>query len=81
MELRNVTRIPMAALPGPARDELPDFLCERGFRLESELGPDDLARLDLTDGAGRIPGAPSGRLGICLARVHPSAPSVPGAPR
>jgi hypothetical protein len=99
MELRNVTRIPMAALPGLAWrwtastarrqalrfglacDELPGFLSERGFRLESELGPHDLAHLYLTDGAGQIHGGPSGWLGFCLTRVHPSAPRVLGAPR
>ena len=57
---------------GLDRDELPSFLSERGFRLESDLGPDDLARRYLTDHAGRAYGKPSGWLGICLARVAPA---------
>ena len=54
---------------GLDRQELPGFLSTRGFRLERDVGPDDLAHAYLTDGAGRCHGKPSGWLGICRARV------------
>jgi methyltransferase (TIGR00027 family) len=52
-----------------SRHVLADFLYERGFALESNLGPGDLERTYLTDDAGTSHGRPSGWIGICRARV------------
>jgi methyltransferase (TIGR00027 family) len=54
---------------GISRDAVADFLHERGFALEANLGPDDLERAYLTSGEGTSYGRPSGWIGICQARV------------
>jgi methyltransferase (TIGR00027 family) len=50
-------------------DELRAFLAERGFVLEANHGPDDLARRYLSDPDGRQLGRPFGFTGICHARA------------